>query len=213
MLCLLMTFSALTLSPQTPPASPEPRAVSFARADVLGGRSAVCIVSLTSKAAKGGVALSLESDSPALVALPERILIPAGRSSVPVVIRTKAVSAPKEVLIMLAGKPGIKATLLVRPPAVDSLALSADHVANGESLAGVITFDAPAKAETPVALSCSSPHVKLSASRIKVLRGERRAVFTLSATGVARRGEAQVSASAHGAERVASFTLSPSSEH
>lgn len=105
---------AITASPAPSTASPpQPTAITFDRAFVIGGRDTAATVTVSGSA---GVVVALASSEPAVAAVPQSVTIPAGATSATFKVRTSRVKTSHAVTITAtANQASASATLTVAP--------------------------------------------------------------------------------------------------
>jgi hypothetical protein len=91
---------ALASVAPTPTATPALSSVTLNVIDVVGGTTAVGTVTLTSKAAIGGLAVALSSDNTAAAAVTANVTVPAGATSATFPVTTLPVSNSQSALII-----------------------------------------------------------------------------------------------------------------
>lgn len=101
-----------------PPPAPELSAFTVSSSSVVSGGSLTANVSLSSPAGNGGVAVSLASSRPDVLAVPASVTVPAGAASASVQLRVATVTSDTVVTLTASLGGGIlRASVTVRPQA------------------------------------------------------------------------------------------------
>lgn len=162
------------------PSSAALSKVSLSPNSILGGANSIGTVTLVGKAPAGGVIVSITSDDYTLATPPISVTVPEGKSSASFVISTAEVSAQKAVVISARlGSATRKATLLLNPIGVASLALVPDTVTGGEaSSQGIVTLARASNFDTIVTLS-SNNGLAIPPTQIVIPAGQVIGVFDI----------------------------------
>ncbi len=165
---------------------------------VNSGAQMTATLSLSAPAASGGVLINLSSNSPA-VQVPGSVMIPAGQTSATFQLTAASTPSAQNVTIT-ASLNGISKTLslVVNPPCIGNLGLSASVVAGGTGLTGTVQLSAPAPdGGLVVNLQSSDPHVQVDAS-VTIPAGKTSADFSISTTPGSATLQAAITASVGG---------------
>lgn len=158
--------------------------------EVLGGDNASATVSISTPAPAGGLVVDLSTDDPAATITPSQVTIPAGQTS-PLaadVIFISTLSVPNDVLVNVTASLGIFSTdtdtLLVRAPAVMSLAINPNEIAGGGTAIATVTIEGPAPENFVLAVSSTAPQASVPAT-LTIPQGATSATFPIVTTIVA----------------------------
>ncbi|ROO83479.1 hypothetical protein EDD29_0982 [Actinocorallia herbida] len=192
-------------------AKPKPAAVTFAANPLAGGKKTTGTVKLTTAAPAGGVKVTLTSKNTKFVKVPATVKVKAGQKTAKFTVKTTATAKKRTVAVTAAlnGKKITKKLKLTPKHFLKGIALSQQNVNGGTALTGTVTLNAAApKGGAGVLLETSNFRAEVPAS-VKVLAGERTAVFQVTTQKVAAQQTVKVSASYGGATLSRNLTLTP----
>lgn len=153
--------------------------------NVEGGAVTTGHVALPAAAPTGGTTIALTSGAVTVLGVPASVTVPAGQKQATFPVTTNPVAADQTVTVtgtLLAQSRSADVT--VRRLAVESLDLATDRATGGSILGGTVRLNAPALADTPVALSSNSAAAGVPPSVI-VPAGSSTAPFSVTTAPVA----------------------------
>ncbi|MBC7807679.1 MAG: choice-of-anchor A family protein, partial [Akkermansiaceae bacterium] len=172
--------------------------LALSPANVLGGKAASAVVTLSAPAPPGGAVVPLSSANTAVATVPASVTIPAGTmQSAAVTVNTVPVASTASVLLTASyNNSSASATLSVTPPSLDSVSVSPASVKGGkDDAAGTVTLSG--KAPTGglvVSLSSSVTGAATVPNSVTVSAGSTSATFTAASKSVS--GDTDVTISA-----------------
>ena len=192
--------------------APELSALTLTPASVPGGcKTSTGKVTLTGKAAAGGVLVTLTNNNPAAT-VPASVTVPAGANSASFTINTAEVTA-NQTGTVTATRGGISksSTLTVRPVGLLSLALSPNPVVGPGQVTGTVTLECPAPSGgVLVALSSSSTAVaQVGTPDLTVPEGALSATFLVTTADVPAVSTTNIKAVANGSQKSVKLTVEP----
>jgi hypothetical protein len=159
--------SALEVLPSSPP---PVSAFSLQPDTVIGGGSATGRVTLLYPATPGGRGVGLSTQNPALVTVPERVVVPAGSTQASFSFSTQPVRQPTGVAIWAAAGVIQTAHVVVLPPV--GLSSSSPTVKAGENVLMTVVLPAPAPPEgARITLTSSHPELLTAPVTLRVNPG------------------------------------------
>ena len=179
----------------------------------VGGTYVPCSVLLIGRVAPGAtVVVALTSTNPEIVTIPANVTLVSGAESQTFDVITKPVANPASVTISGSYR-GVTKTgsLQVKPPAVQSVALTPTSVEGGLPVVARVTLSgvAPAPFGASVQLASSNPGIAAMPPSVRVQDGKRTADVTVNTGHVDRRTYVNISASYGGATQSDRLTVRP----
>lgn len=174
---------------------------------VVGGESAIGVVTLTADAPTGGLLVPLISTNSAVAAVPAYVEVAAGRNSVSFPITTDGVTVNIKVVIGAGFTTRKLAILTVQANTISSLALAPSPAEIGDTVIGVVRLALPAPAggfSIPLA-SNNTARLNVDASVI-IPAGQTTGTFFAQALAA---GMAKVTADLNGVSTSVSLTITP----
>jgi hypothetical protein len=165
---------------------------------------------VSSPAPEGGTTVSLKSDRPDIVGLPETVTILAKAHTARFSIITHITAEETAVRISVAvGELGRSNTLMLYP-LLANLTLSPTKVKGGASVVGTVSLRQRAGAEgIAITLSSGNPALTSVPSEVSVPAGTNSATFPITTRAVSVESSSVITASGAGAARTATLTLVP----
>ena len=192
----------------TPPTLTD---LSFSPASIAAGLSSTGTVTLSGKAASGGVTVGLSSVSSNVV-IPSTVVVSAGSSSGTFTVQTLTVATQSR-SVVTASLSGITkgATLTITGATLATISVSPSTVAGGASATGTatLTSGAPTGGVT-VRLSSISKLVTVPAS-VQIPAGQSAATFSVKTLGVAAESTAIITGSVGSISQSCNLTILPPS--
>lgn len=191
---------------------PRVGAISFDRAQVETGQTALATIALQSPAPAGGITVNLDNSIPAALACPATVSVPAGATRVSVTVTGQLV--PADMTAKVTATPTFSeksATILVKHGAVlSTLTLQDASISTFGSTIGSLSLTAPAPAGgVSIALSANSNRLTLPAT-VTVPEGETSVTFVVE-SGALPHPSIVIQASGSGVTRTASVAIIRSS--
>ncbi len=133
--------TSLTVTPASAPPSVSLQGITLSPSNVVGGASAVGVVTLSAAAPAGGLLVALSSSSPAIGSVPGSVVVPSGATAASFSVNTSNVTTTT-VVTVTAGANSVSrtASLTVSPSAAQTATLSV--TASGRK--GVVVSSQPA---------------------------------------------------------------------
>ena len=183
--------------------------VSFKPTVVYGGNEEKILITLSDPAGPGGQFVTLGS-TPALAGLPSSVQVPAGQSTVQIVVTAVPVDTQVSVLVQ-AGTDSFEAsnTLTVAPAIVAVVGVHDPVVFGGSTPAGVVilTGDAgPAGLQVDLTSNASDASVP---ANLTVPPGQRQGIFPVTTTPVVSQTVATIAAKIAGVGTNCTLTINP----
>lgn len=209
---MLLVFSFFVLSftqiGGVSAAEPGLNGLSVSPGTVVGGAPAKATVTLSDAAPKGGYRVWLKTDQPDLVTVPEAAVVPAGKTSVTVALKTGRVDDTNSVIIY-AGDEGrdLKAVLKLQPVSVKKISFKEKTVIGGQTLTGTLALDGTAQDDMKFEIVVKSDDAKVDSAAV-IEKGKKSGTFTISTNNVEKATKVVVFVA--GAEKLAeSFSIVP----
>jgi hypothetical protein len=174
---------------------------------VTGGNPCTGVFTIYGTAPTGGQIVKIVSNSPAVI-VPESVVIPGGKSSGTFSVRTLPVASQVNATVTLTCG-GISPTcqVLVNPAALASLSLNPTSVSGGKESVGTVKIGSPApRGGLVISLSSSVSSASLPKS-VTIPAGATSATFTIRTTKVSSTTSAAITATANGASKSATLTI------
>jgi hypothetical protein len=177
-------------------------AIGPASQDVIGGNSGRASVALVIPAPPGGGTVSLTTDNPGVIHVPESVSIPEGNSAVSFVITTSPVSGLATGGHVTATAGGVSKSIFVNvapdpnaAPLLQSMTIAPASVTGGTNATGTVFLSAPAPSGgISVTLSTSSRSVAQAPGIVTVPGGATSASYTLTTFAVSADTAATITA-------------------
>jgi hypothetical protein len=185
--------------------------VTIRPTSIIGGAAAAGTVTLTGPAPAGGAAVALASENPSAT-VAGIVIVPAGAISAAFTVATVPVATPQGPFGVSATYHGVtrSVSLTVLPPRVLSVVLNPTTVIGGDQSIATVTLAGPAPAEgMTVTLKSSKTGVATFPPSVTVPAGSTSATFDVSTLPVAAASTATISATAGGATKKATLTVTP----
>ncbi len=165
-----------------PPLAASVAGITLSPTGVAGGEPSAGLVTLDSPAPEGGASVYLASSRADLVAMPSRLIIPAGAVGAAFAIGTRQVQRSADVGIFVGSKGPMRTAVLTvglpRPPArLLSLGVHPALLAAGGQAQGTVALAGPATSTTVVALASSDTSRAVVPDLVQVPAGASSASF------------------------------------
>lgn len=178
---------------------------------LFGKATAQGTVTLTGPAPTGGVGVTLQSGSLAVVRVPQTVSVAAGNrtNANPFAIETEPVHTATPVTITASFKGFRQAQLTVQPPALSTLSLQSPSVNGGSPIPGSATVDAAAPAGFEVTLRSTDTTAATVPDRIAFNQNATTQSFTVTTRPVSSRRDISIVAARSGVERTSPLAVQP----
>lgn len=184
--------------------------IALTKESVLGGDPSKLKISLDGVST--GVTLTLTSADPSVI-VPASVTIPAGKSSVNVVVNTTTVEANKNVTIKVKmGSQTVSTKLLVttKQASLKTLTIDPTTVMGPANLSGNLELTFPAVSDgVIVTLTSSDPSIVTVPATVKVGKGKQTATFGFSTIRVKTVTNVTITATADGVTKQVTLTINP----
>ncbi|MEW6209661.1 MAG: IPT/TIG domain-containing protein [Acidobacteriota bacterium] len=194
------------------PSGAKLSSLTLAPENVTGGVTSQGTLTLSGPAPVGGAVVTLTSDYPSVVAVPQNVSIPAGAYIATFNVATAPVAMSTKTSIHATYSGVTKSafiTVVPEPAALSALALNPLIVTGGGASQGTVTLSGPAPVGgAVVSLASSSASVSVPAN-VTVAAGATNATFTVTTSKVTASTSVNVSASYGAASKTALLTLMP----
>jgi hypothetical protein len=177
-------------------------AIGPASQNVIGGNSGRASVALVIPAPAGGGTVSLTTDNPSLIHIPDSVSIAEGNSAVSFPIGTSAVSGLATGGHVTATAGGVSKSIFINvapdpnaAPLLQAMTISPASVTGGTSATGTVFLSAPAPSGgTSITLSTSNSAVARAPGIVSVSAGQTSASYTLTTFAVSADTSATITA-------------------
>lgn len=165
--------------------APTVSSVTFNPPAVAAGVSATGTITLTGVPPTGGAFIALASANPSAATVPTAITIAVGQLTGTFPVTTKSVSAPTSVVITATyGFAQATGSLNITTLALVSVGVSPARVAGGNSSAGTVTLNGPARAGGVTVSLSSGNHAAIVPASLKIAQGQTSATFAVKTVAV-----------------------------
>ncbi len=185
--------------------------LAIAPHSLVGGDPSFGIVGLSSVAPEGGTTVSLKSNRPDIVSLPQTVTIveKTNAARFPIITRPVKGDAAAVRVSMAVGDLSRSNTLMLYP-LLASVTLSQAKVSGGASIVGTVNLYQPAPAEgVIVTLSSANAALVSVPQEAKIPSGANRATFAITSRAVTAESSSVITASSAGTTRTATLILVP----
>ena len=190
------------------PAGPRLLTLSVSPSVVLGGRTAVGVVTLNGLAPAGGAFVSLSSNDPN-IGVPAFVRVPTGRNSALFTINTQATSTVITGQITATLGAVVTRPLTVRAVGIIAFDLIPSSVQGGNSSVGVVTLETVSPTDVTVTISSNNGAATPDSTTIIIPAGQTVGVFTVNTTVVGSNVLATITVNANGTQKSRKLTITP----
>jgi hypothetical protein len=177
---------------------------------VAAGNTGTGTVLLSAPAPEGGTVLAVKSEQPAIVSVPESVLVPAKAAGARFPILTHTVDETTAVRVSIAAGEMRRSNTILVLPLLRPVQLSAPKVKGGATVVATVALFQRAAAGTITAtLSSNSPEVVSTPAEVKISAGANLATFEIATRAVASETAVTVTVSVGGCTRSAILTVTP----
>jgi hypothetical protein len=177
---------------------------------LAGGNAASGAVGLSAPAPDGGATVTLKSDRPDIVSVPQTVLVPATSTSARFPVVTHPVNDVTTVRVSMTAGELRRANTMVLHPYLQPLSLSAPKASGGAAVVATVVLAQQAPPEG-VTVKLNSDHPSLIAipEEVQVPGGSNRAAFQIATRAVTAETTVTIVVSAGGCSRAATLTVTP----
>jgi len=185
------------------------QSVAIAPGVVLGGKSALATVTLSSIAPVGGQVVSL-STSDSVATVPVSVTVPSGKHVATFTVTTAAVSASKDVNVTATcNGSSASATLRVSILTVASVVFKPISVDGGAKASGLVTLTGPAPAGGAIVQLDSDKGAVIVPATVIVPAGKLSAAFSATTQVVGERVDGDITANLNGEDVDGALSVMP----